>query len=224
MLLTYIIPGMGTGDRKIAGPCWVGSPTNCLGNSRLVRDNLKKEVDGIWELTLEAVLSLTMLCLHTDIHIHTSKLFQINVNKCFAFVFVYHICTCCCLRPEESRFPQNWSYRRLWAPMIFWELNGGPLEEQHVLLTAKPPFQPAWIYFQIEASWSCIHKISQRFGLIDSTVHGTGVTASYCWLVSFAWKNPDCWLVFRSLDLFLVTLPLALLYQKYLSLLCSKVN
>lgn len=137
-------------------------------------------------------------------------------------MFVYHICTCCCLRPEESRFPQNWSYRRLWAPMIFWELNGGSSGRAAHILNCQATF-PA-----------CMNILPNR-GHVFTRFH-----KDLAWLIvlymGLAWQPATAdwyflcleesrlWLVFRSLDLFLVTLPLAVLYQKYLSLLCSKVN
>ena len=60
-------------------------------------------------------------------------------------MYVYNVHACCPWRSEESiGSPWNWSK----PPCGCWELNLGPLQEQQMLLTAKPAFFPVlFLYF-----------------------------------------------------------------------------
>lgn len=129
--------------------CWAllgRQPYNYLGNSRLVRDSLRKEVGGIWELTLEAVLSLTMLCLHTDIHIHTSKLFLKLMCK---QVFCLRVCLCTTFVPAAAwgqkvvDFPRTGVIEGCEPPWFSGNWTGVLWKSSPYSSTVKPPFQPA---------------------------------------------------------------------------------
>lgn len=62
------------------------------------------------------------------------------------------------------RFPWNWTYRRAWAAVLWWESKLGPLEKQPVLSTTRPTLG-LLTYFWGKVAFCC-ERLFVCFGFV----------------------------------------------------------
>lgn len=121
-------------------PLFCPSGSSCWWITRTPSPSLTT-IPETWAKRLPALLKfLTFNFTHTHGHIDTwthehtdgRTLVWGNVNACGS---------------QRSQIPWSWSYRRLWADCCgYWELNLGPLQEQHVYSVAESSLQPNLLF------------------------------------------------------------------------------